>query len=149
MPGLSDLYQEILLEHNSKPKNFFVVEGHTHHKEGFNPLCGDRIQLYVTLKNDLITEVGFQGSGCAISRASTSMMTESVKGKSLEQINIIFEEVRKMLTEPGSDLDADILGDLEMLSGVTEYPVRIKCAILSWHTLKSLIDNSADQVSTE
>ncbi len=149
MSGLNDLYQEILLEHNSKPRNFRVVEPHTHYKEGFNPLCGDRILLYMDVKDDVVVDIGFQGSGCAISRASTSMLTETIMGQKLEDINQVFEEVHKMLTEPGAELDVNLLGDLEMLSGVTDFPVRIKCAMLSWHTLKSLIDNSSEPVSTE
>ena len=149
MSGLNDLYQEILLEHNSKPRNFRVVEPHTHYKEGFNPLCGDRILLYMDVKDDVVVDIGFQGSGCAISRASTSMLTETIMGQKIEDINQVFEEVHKMLTEPGAELDVNLLGDLEMLSGVTAFPVRIKCAMLSWHTLKSLIDNSSEPVSTE
>ena len=149
MSGLNDLYQEILLEHNSKPRNFRVVEPHTHYKEGFNPLCGDRILLYMDVKDDVVVDIGFQGSGCAISRASTSMLTETIMGQKIEDINQVFEEVHKMLTEPGAELDVNLLGDLEMLSGVIDFPVRIKCAMLSWHTLKSLIDNSSEPVSTE
>ena len=149
MSGLNDLYQEILLEHNSKPRNFRVVEPHTHYKEGVNPLCGDRILLYMDVKDDVVVDIGFQGSGCAISRASTSMLTETIMGQKIEDINQVFEEVHKMLTEPGAELDVNLLGDLEMLSGVTDFPVRIKCAMLSWHTLKSLIDNSSEPVSTE
>ena len=149
MSGLNDLYQEILLEHNSKPRNFRVVEPHTHYKEGFNPLCGDRILLYMDVKDDVVVDIGFQGSGSAISRASTSMLTETIMGQKIEDINQVFEEVHKMLTEPGAELDVNLLGDLEMLSGVTDFPVRIKCAMLSWHTLKSLIDNSSEPVSTE
>ena len=149
MSGLNDLYQEILLEHNSKPRNFRVVEPHTHYKEGFNPLCGDRILLYMDVKDDVVVDIGFQGSGCAISRASTSMLTETIMGQKIEDINQVFEEVHKMLTEPGAELDVNLLGDLEMLSGVTDFPVRMKCAMLSWHTLKSLIDNSSEPVSTE
>ena len=149
MSGLNDLYQEILLEHNSKPRNFRVVEPHTHYKEGFNPLCGDRLLLYMDVKDDVVVDIGFQGSGCAISRASTSMLTETIMGQKIEDINQVFEEVHKMLTEPGAELDVNLLGDLEMLSGVTDFPVRIKCAMLSWHTLKSLIDNSSEPVSTE
>ena len=149
MSGLNDLYQEILLEHNSKPRNFRVVEPHTHYKEGFNPLCGDRILLYMDVKDDVVVDIGFQGSGCAISRASTSMLTETIMGRKIADINQVFEEVHKMLTEPGAELDVNLLGDLVMLSGVTDFPVRIKCAMLSWHTLKSLIDNSSEPVSTE
>ena len=126
-----------------------MVEPHTHYKEGFNPLCGDRILLYMDVKDDVVVDIGFQGSGCAISRASTSMLTETIMGQKIEDINQVFEEVHKMLTEPGAELDVNLLGDLEMLSGVTDFPVRIKCAMLSWHTLKSLIDNSSEPVSTE
>ena len=149
MSGLNDLYQEILLEHNSKPRNFKIIDPHTHYKEGFNPLCGDRIQLYVDMQDGIVSDISFQGSGCAISRASTSMLTETIKGQSIDIANLVFEEVRKMLTEPDAELNLEVLGDLEMLSGVTDFPVRIKCAMLSWHALKSLLENSEDPVSTE
>ena len=135
MSGLNELYQEILLEHNSKPRNFKVLEDANQSAEGYNPLCGDQITLSVKVVDGVIDDVGFQGSGCAISRASASMMTQSIKGQSVEQAELIFDAFHHMMTEPEDEVDLDTLGDLETLSGVNEYPTRIKCAILAWHTL--------------
>ena len=149
MAGLSDLYQEILLEHNSKPHNFKVLEESNHSYDGYNPLCGDQISLALNVVDGVIDDVGFQGTGCAISRASASMMTQSIKGQSLEKANEIFEAFHFMITEPDGELDLDTLGDLETLSGVNEYPTRIKCAILAWHTMKAALDGDADGVTTE
>ena len=149
MDGLSDLYQEILLEHNSKPHNFKVLEEANHSSEGYNPLCGDQISLALRVVDGVIDDVGFQGTGCAISRASASMMTQSIKGQSLEKANEIFEAFHFMITEPDGELDLDTLGDLETLSGVNEYPTRIKCAILAWHTMKAALTGDSDGVSTE
>ena len=137
---LSDLYQEILLEHNRRPRNFRTLEDATHHADGFNPLCGDEISLQLRLDEDTVGDVGFQGHGCAISRASASMLTQAVKGASSEDAMAMFNEFHRMLTEPGAELNYDLLGDLEMLAGVIAYPTRIKCAILAWHTLKAAMD---------
>ena len=148
MSGLNELYQEILLEHNSKPRNFKVLEDANQSAEGYNPLCGDQITLSVKVVDGVIDDVGFQGSGCAISRASASMMTQSIKGQSVEQAELIFDAFHHMMTEPEDEVDLDTLGDLETLSGVNEYPTRIKCAILAWHTMKAALDGDA-QVTTE
>ena len=148
MSSLSDLYQEILLEHNSKPRNFKAVEDANQTSEGYNPLCGDQITLSLKVVGGMIDDVGFQGSGCAISRASASMMTESIKGRSVEQAQHIFDAFHHMITEPEGEIDLDILGDLETLSGVNAYPTRIKCAILAWHTMKAAL-NGDIQVTTE
>ena len=137
---LSDLYQEILLEHNRRPRNFRTLEDATHHADGFNPLCGDEISLQLRLDDDTVGDVGFQGHGCAISRASASLLTQAVKGASSEDAMAMFNEFHRMLTEPGAELNYDLLGDLEMLAGVIAYPTRIKCAILAWHTLKAAMD---------
>ena len=149
MAGLSDLYQEILLEHNSKPHNFKTLEEVSHTSEGYNPLCGDQISLFLKVVDGVIDDVGFQGTGCAISRASASMMTQSIMGQTLEKAEEIFEAFHYMITEPGGELDLDTLGDLETLSGVNEYPTRIKCAILAWHTMKSALSGDSIAVSTE
>ena len=149
MAGLSDLYQEILLEHNSKPRNFRELEDATQSAEGYNPLCGDKIAVYLSVANGTITDVGFQGSGCAISRASASMMTQSVKGQTLVEAENVFDAFHRMMTEPGADLDHDRLGDLESLSGVVEFPIRIKCAVLAWHTLRAAMAGQGDTVTTE
>ena len=148
MSDLSELYQVILLEHNSKPRNYRKLDDANRTADGYNPLCGDQITLYLKVEDDVITDVGFQGVGCAISRASASMMTQSVKGQTVEKATEVFDEFRKMLTEPGAELDYDELGDLEMLAGVSEFPTRIKCAILAWHTLHAALEGK-DAVSTE
>ena len=140
---LSDLYQEILLEHNRRPRNFRTLEDATHHADGFNPLCGDQISLQLRLDEETVGDVGFQGHGCAISRASASMLTQAVKGASSADAMAMFDEFHRMLTEPDAELDYDLLGDLEMLAGVIAYPTRIKCAILAWHTLKAAMDGDA------
>ena len=148
MSGLNDLYQEILLEHNSKPRNFKSLEDANQISEGYNPLCGDQITLALKVVDGVIDDVGFQGSGCAISRASASMMTQSIKGQSVEYAEHIFDAFHNMIIEPEGEIDLDLLGDLETLSGVNEYPTRIKCAILAWHTMKAALDGDA-QVTTE
>ena len=149
MSDLSELYQEILLEHNSKPRNFRKLEQATQSAEGYNPLCGDRITLYLNLEDGVIADVGFQGSGCAISRASASMLTQSIKGQSVAKAQEIFEAFHKMLTEPGAEMDYEILGDLETLSGVIAFPTRIKCAVLAWHTMQAALDCQSEAVTTE
>ena len=140
---LSDLYQEILLEHNRRPRNFRTLEDATHHADGFNPLCGDQISLQLRLDEETVGDVGFQGHGCAISRASASMLTQAVKGASSADAMAMFDEFHRMLTEPDAELDYDLLGDLEMLAGVIAYPTRIKCAVLAWHTLKAAMEGEA------
>ena len=148
MAGLSDLYQEILLEHNSKPRNFKKVEDANQTADGYNPLCGDQITLYLKVVDGVINDVGFQGTGCAISRASASMMTQSIKGQSIEKAEEIFDAFHHMITEPDGELDYDTLGDLETLSGINQYPTRIKCAVLAWHTMKAALSGDSE-VTTE
>ena len=140
---LTDLYQEILLEHNRRPRNFRTLDDATHQADGFNPLCGDQISLQLKVGNDKVDDVGFQGHGCAISRASASLLTQAVKGASSGEAMAMFEEFHRMLTEPDAELDYDLLGDLEMLAGVIAYPTRIKCAILAWHTFKAAMDGAS------
>ena len=141
---LSDLYQEILLEHNRRPRNFRTLDDATHQADGFNPLCGDEISLQLKLGGgETVDDVAFQGHGCAISRASASLLTQAVKGASSADALAKFEEFHRMLTEPDAELDYDLLGDLEMLAGVIAYPTRIKCAILAWHTLKAAMEGQA------
>ena len=149
MSGLSDLYQEILLEHNSKPRNFRKVDDASATAEGYNPLCGDQITLYLKVVDGTVEDVGFQGVGCAISRASASMMTQSIKGRSLDEAQTIFEAFHSMITHPGEEPDYDTLGDLETLAGINEYPTRIKCAILAWHTMRSALGGEGESVTTE
>ena len=140
---LSDLYQEILLEHNRRPRNFRTLDDATHQADGFNPLCGDQISLQLKVGDDKVDDVGFQGHGCAISRASASLLTQAVKGVTSDEAIAMFDEFHRMLTEPDAELDYDLLGDLEMLAGVIAYPTRIKCAILAWHTLKAAMDGES------
>lgn len=149
MSDLTDLYQEILLEHNSKPRNYRKLDDATSSAEGYNPLCGDQYTVYLKLDGDVIEDVGFQGAGCAISKASASMLTQQIKGMTVEKAENLFREVRRMLTEPGAEVDSDLLDELETLSGVSAYPTRIKCAILVWHTLLAALEGRQDVVVTE
>ena len=149
MSSLGDLYQEILLEHNSRPRNFRKLEDADRTADGYNPLCGDKVELFIKLEDDVISDVGFQGHGCAISRASASMLTQSVKGRSVEKAHEIFEAFHNMLVDPSAEVDYDLLDDLESLSGVSDYPTRIKCAVLAWHTLRAALDGQSEAVTTE
>jgi nitrogen fixation NifU-like protein len=144
---LQDLYQEVILDHNRRPRNFRAIAG-GRKAEGYNPLCGDKIMVYLNVDNDVITDVAFQGSGCAISKASASLMTDIVKGKTVQEAKAIFDRFQKMLTGP-SDASVDNLGKLTVLAGVRQFPVRVKCASLAWHTLKSAVDAQDELVSTE
>jgi nitrogen fixation NifU-like protein len=145
---LQDLYQEVILDHNRRPRNFRAIdEGRS--AEGFNPLCGDRVTVYLKVDDSgVITDVSFQGSGCAISKASASLMTESVKGKTVEEAKALFERFQHMITAP-AETPIDNLGKLTVLAGVRQFPVRVKCASLAWHTMRSAMDARADVVSTE
>ena len=147
MSDLSDLYQEVILDHNKRPRNFRALETANHSAEGFNPLCGDRLHLYVRVDGDVVTDVGFQGSGCAISKASASLMTDSIKGRPVAEVRALFERFHKMVTTPPEKAVED-MGKLSVLAGVREFPVRVKCASLAWHTLKAALDREAI-VSTE
>ena len=149
MSNLHELYQEILLEHNNKPRNFRKLEDANRRADGYNPLCGDQITLYLKVEDDVIADVAFQGHGCAISRASASMLTQSVRGETLAKAEEIFDGFHALITDPDADVDYDLLGDLEMLSGVSAFPTRIKCAVLAWHTLNAAIEGKEDSVTTE
>jgi nitrogen fixation NifU-like protein len=149
MANLHDLYQEILLEHNNKPRNYRKIEDANRKADGYNPLCGDQITLYLKVEDDVITDAAFQGHGCAISRASASMLTQSVKGETLAKAGEIFDGFHALITDPDADVDYDLLGDLEMLSGVSAFPTRIKCAVLAWHTFNAAIEGKEDSVTTE
>ncbi len=149
MSELSDLYQDTILEHNKNPRNFREIEGADRTADGNNPLCGDALRVYVALDGDTVSDVAFRGSGCAISKASASMMTQVVKGKSKEDAEIIFNEFHKMVT---GDLDVETednhLGKLKIFAGVIEFPARVKCASLSWHTLHAALHGEVE-ISTE
>ena len=149
MSNLHELYQEILLEHNNKPRNFRKLPDANRQADGYNPLCGDQITLYLRVEDDVIADVSFQGVGCAISRASASMLTQSVKGETLTRAWEIFDGFHALITDPDADVDYDLLGDLEMLSGVSAFPTRSKCAVLPWHTLTAAIEGKEDSVTTE
>jgi nitrogen fixation NifU-like protein len=149
MSELTDLYQEVILDHNRRPRNFRTIDGATRKQEGYNPLCGDRLTLYVTLEGDVIKDVAFQGVGCAISKASASLMTDALKGKTLGEARAMFDQFHDMVTS-SPDLPAPDLGKLSVLAGVREFPTRVKCASLPWHTLKAAVsDEAAGPVSTE
>ena len=150
MNDLQDLYQDIRMDHNRRPRNFGSVEHPTHKKEGYNPLCGDQIQLELKIVDGIVEDVGFTGVGCAISKSSASMMTEEIKGKKLEVVLSMFEQFRQMITiNDKGGWDGDLLGDLEILQGVSRYPARIKCATLAWHTLNSALESDENLVTTE
>lgn len=145
---LRELYQEVILEHARKPRNFRALD-HARHAEGNNPLCGDVVTVYVDLEGDLIKDVAFQGSGCAISTASASVMTEILKGKSRAEAEEIFETFHDLVTgKNGAGEHAD-LGKLAVFAGVSEFPTRVKCAILAWHTLRAALRGRTETVSTE
>jgi nitrogen fixation NifU-like protein len=149
MSELSDLYQEVILDHNRRPRNFRVIEPATARQEGYNPLCGDRLTLYLTIDGDVIEDVSFQGSGCAISKASASLMTDQVKGKTVEQARELFDRFHAMITS-NPEAPADDLGKLNVLAGVREFPTRVKCASLAWHTMKAAVAHEGDApVTTE
>jgi len=150
MPELRDLYQEVILEHSKAPRNFKKLPNANHHAEGFNPLCGDRFTVYLDVEGDTVRDVAFQGSGCAISKASASMMTQSVKGKTIAEAEQLFRNFHKFVTtQDHRDSDAAELGKLAVFSGVAEFPARVKCATLAWHTLQAAIEGKQDSVSTE
>jgi len=150
MSDLSELYQQVILDHNKSPRNFHRLEGADRTAEGYNPLCGDRVAVYIKLEGDVIKEISFQGSGCAISKASASMMTDSLKGKTTAEAEALFDRVHKMLTaEMDPNANAHDLGKLAVLSGVCNFPARVKCASLSWHTLHAALRGEGGLASTE
>jgi nitrogen fixation protein NifU and related proteins len=149
MADLRDLYQEVILEHSKAPRNYRELSGANQHAEGFNPLCGDHFTVYLNVDGDAIRDIGFQGSGCAISKASASMMTQAVKGKSKEEAQKLFNAFHKLVTAGEGNGDRADLGKLEAFSGVSEFPVRVKCATLAWHTLQAALEGKQDPVSTE
>jgi nitrogen fixation protein NifU and related proteins len=150
MSDLRELYQEVILDHLKKPRNFRRPEGPSRHAEGFNPLCGDRVTVYITLEGDRIKDVSFEGSGCAISTASASMMTESLKGKTRAEAEALFSAFHDLVTgKPRAEGEKVPLGKLAVFSGVREFPVRVKCASLAWHTFHAALEGEEKTVSTE
>jgi nitrogen fixation NifU-like protein len=146
---LKDLYRDVIVDHNRNPRNFGKLDPSDAHADGHNPLCGDRLTMYVNLDQDRIRDVKFEGAGCAISVASASLLTEAVKGKSKDEVHALYEQVHELLTKHDATVDIASLGKLAALSGVREFPARVKCASLCWHTLNAALDRQADAVSTE
>jgi nitrogen fixation NifU-like protein len=147
MSELSDLYQEVILDHNRRPRNFHALEDASHTADGHNPLCGDRLRVYLKVEDGIVSDVSFEGGGCAISKASASMMTDAIKGRTVAEIDALFQRFHRMVTTP-PDCPVEDMGKLSSLAGVREFPVRVKCASLAWHTLKAAMAKTP-KVSTE
>ena len=148
MDDIQELYQETILDHNRNPNNYGTLDNANHKAEGFNPLCGDHYRFYMDIDNGTIKDIRFEGSGCAISKSSASIMTTLVKGKSTAEAEVLIKKISHLLTDDTLP-DLTELGKLAVFAGVREFPVRVKCASLAWHTLKSALDNKNDVVSTE
>ena len=148
MPDLRDLYQEVILEHSKAPRNYRELKPADHKAEGYNPLCGDRFTVYLQMDGDAIKDIGFQGSGCAISKASASMMTQSLKGKTRAEAEKLFHNFHGVVTGH-SEAKENELGKLAVFAGVSEFPLRVKCATLAWHTLEAALNGKQEAVSTE
>lgn len=149
MATLSGLYQDLILDHNRAPQNFRPMEDANRRVEGFNPLCGDRLTVWLKLEGEVIKDATFQGSGCAISKASASMMTSAVKGKTRVEAEALFERFHRLVTEGMEQAEAESLGKLAAFSGLSEFPIRVKCASLSWHAMKAALNEPDTAVSTE
>ena len=145
--SLHELYQEMIVDHSKSPRNFHKLQGEVHSLEGYNPLCGDKLTLYVCFKNHTIADLSFEGSGCAISTASASLMTEFMKNKNFDDAESVIDEFQKLVT--GGELKGRDLGKLQVFEGVQEFPMRVKCAVLAWHTLRALLHGERKVVSTE
>ena len=151
MSDLRDLYQDVILEHSKAPRNYREQPAADHKAEGFNPLCGDHFTVFITLDGDKIQDISFQGSGCAISKASASMMTQTLKGKTRAEAEQLFTRFHDLVTgheQNGADSGTE-LGKLEVFSGVSEFPVRVKCATLAWHTLNAALEGKQEAITTE
>jgi nitrogen fixation NifU-like protein len=150
MDELRELYQSVILDHNKKPRNFCEPSGANRASEGHNPLCGDRVVVHLVLDGDVVKDVGFQGQGCAISTASASLMTEAIKGRPVGEVKDLFERFHALVTSrPSDEVDAADLGKLSVFAGVREFPMRVKCATLCWHTLCAALDGDSESVTTE
>lgn len=147
--SLRELYQEVILDHSKNPRNFRQLPGASRQAKGYNPLCGDRVSIFVDVENGVVRNVGFQGAGCAISTASASMMTEALKGKTEAEAEKLFTVFHDLVTGKSERVDGDDLGKLAVFAGVRDYPVRVKCATLAWHTLKAALAQQEEAVSTE
>lgn len=147
---LKELYQQVILDHNKSPRNFRVMDNATQHAEGFNPLCGDHLDVYLIIEDGIVKDVSFKGEGCAISKASASVMTSVLKGKTIEEAEALFEKFHDLVTgKLGENLDLDELGKLAVFAGIQEFPVRVKCASLAWHTMINALHNKSEKVTTE
>jgi nitrogen fixation NifU-like protein len=150
MSELRELYQSVILDHNKKPRNYGEPEGANHHAEGHNPLCGDHLVVHLVVEDGRVVKAGFEGEGCAISRASASLMTEAIRGKSLPEVKALFERFHALTTSDSTaEFDAAELGKLAVFSGVREFPLRVKCATLAWHTMRSALEGDGEPVTTE
>lgn len=145
---LKNLYQDVIVDHNRSPRNFRKIPDATRVQEGFNPLCGDKLTIYLKLDGDRISDLSFEGSGCAISVASASLMSQQLKGKTVADAEQLFDQMHAMLTRDDADTNLEALGKLAALSGVREYPSRVKCATLCWHTLKNALEHPENQSTT-
>jgi nitrogen fixation NifU-like protein len=149
-PELKELYQQVILDHNKSPRNFRKIENATKHAEGYNPLCGDRIDIYLIVEGDIIKDISFKGEGCAISKASASLMTSTLKGIKISEAEKLFDKFHDLVTgKQENNQDNSELGKLVVFSGVQEFPVRVKCASLAWHTMKSALHGKSEKVTTE
>ena len=146
---LQDLYQQVIVDHSKRPRNCRALEGADRTVQGFNPLCGDKVTIYLKLENDRVKDISFEGSGCAISTASASLLTESLKGKTLAAAEALFESFHNLLTGLEPAAEAPKLGKLVVFSGVCDYPTRVKCATLAWHTVHAALHGADEKVSTE
>lgn len=149
MSELSELYQEVILDHNRKPRNYRRLVDANRSADGYNPLCGDQLTVYLKLEDGVISDVGFQGSGCAISKASASIMTTTVKGKTPEEAGRLFGTFHRLVTDDTAGPDLDAVGRLAVFAGVREFPARVKCATLAWHTLRAALEGGTGPVKTE
>jgi nitrogen fixation protein NifU and related proteins len=149
MSELSELYQEVILDHNRKPRNYRRLVDANRSADGYNPLCGDQLTVYLKLEDGVISDVGFQGSGCAISKASASIMTTTVKGKTPEEAGRLFGIFHRLVTDDAAGPDLDAVGRLAVFAGVREFPARVKCATLAWHTLRAALEGGTGPVKTE
>ena len=149
MSDLRELYQEVILDHNRHPHNFRELDGADRHADGYNPLCGDRLAVYVNLDGETIVDISFIGTGCAISKASASLMTDAVSGKTLNEARQLFEQFLNLVTDDVADVDGAALGKLAVFAGVRDYPTRVKCASLAWHTLRAAVADRHETVTTE
>jgi nitrogen fixation NifU-like protein len=148
MSNLEALYQEVILDHNRKPRNFREIENADRHVEGRNPLCGDQVTVWVKLDGDTVADVSFKGTGCAVSKSSASIMTQTIKGKTVAETRQIFDRFHEMITGKMTDAEREQMGSLAALGGVSKFPLRVKCASLAWHALKSALDGGGE-VSTD